>query len=96
MKFKVSSKIERRGYPTSASNYKVAHSEADNAEKKKYPKGYRKLKVIDDKISINQLAGSHTRSGKVIVSRKVPRKLRPEVAYHERKELSAQRRLKQK
>lgn len=86
-------KILRKGYPTSAKVYKEAHAEADQAEKKKYPKGYAKMKTVDEKLKADELAGTHKRSGKVEVSKKVPGRLREEVAYHEFKESQAEKRL---
>ena len=83
MKYKVEKKIARNGYPTASRHYKSAHEQADVAEKKKYPVGYKKMQKVDDKISKKELAGTHTKSGKIIVSKKVPKSLRKEVAYHE-------------
>jgi hypothetical protein len=85
--------IKRKGYPTSAKKYPEAHSEASVKEKKKYPTGYKEMKNIDSKLPQNELAGTHTKSGKITISKKVPRKLRSEVAYHEKEELKASKRL---
>lgn len=86
--------IRKNKYPTSSKDYPEAHSEANNAEKKKYPKGYIKLKKIDKKVKPNELIGTHTKTGKIKISKKVPKKLRKEVIYHEKQELKAQKRLK--
>ena len=85
-KYKVVGKIKKKGYPTASAHYKTAHERADKLEKKKYPKGYAIMKRVDDRLKKNELAGSHTRSGKIEVSRKVPLRERREVAYHEFKE----------
>lgn len=77
-------KIIREGFPTSSKAYKEAHEFADKKEKEKYPKGYEKMKKVDARLSPNELSGKSTKLGKVIVSYKVPKKLRSEVAYHER------------
>lgn len=94
MKFKVVKSIKREGYPTSQKDYSEAHSEASNAEKKKYPKGYQESKKIDKKVSKDTLIGTHSKSGKIEVSKIVPNKLRNEVAFHEKEEQKAQNRLK--
>jgi hypothetical protein len=94
MTYKTVSMIKRKGYPTNSPSYPEAHEEADNAEKKKYPKGYEKLKK--QRIKPGELMGTHTCKGKVTVSKKVAKSLRSEVAYHERQELKAQKRLRKK
>ena len=86
MNYKLKDKIKREGFPTSSKYYPEAHSEASNSEKKKYPKSYQVLKKLDAQTNKNELLGKNTKSGKVEVSKKVPPKLRNEVAYHERKE----------
>lgn len=96
MKYKEVNSIKREGFPTSSKEYKEAHSEADKAEKKKYPKGYNKLKDIDSKLPKKELVGKSDKKGKVTVSKKVPKKLRNEVAYHEKYENKTIKRLKEK
>lgn len=76
-------KIVRAGFPTDSKEYKKAHQFADKMEKKKYPKGYEKMKRIDAKLNSHELSGKSNKSGKITVSYKVPKKLRSEVAYHE-------------
>jgi len=41
------------------------------------------MQKVDDKIAKGELAGTHTKSGKIKVSEKVPPAQRKEVAYHE-------------
>lgn len=94
--YKVVNKIKRKGFPTSSGEYKTAHAEADNAEKKKFPKGYVKLKKIDKKVKSNELVGKNTRNGNVFIEKKVPKKMRSEVAYHEKEENKAIKRLSKK
>lgn len=77
-------KIPHGGYPRSQKGYKSAHNEANKAEKAIYPKGYEKMKHIDAKLSKKEDAGTNTKTGKIEVSKKVPRVLRQEVAYHEK------------
>lgn len=88
--------IKKKGFPLTDKKYKTSHEEADIAEKKKYPKGYKELKNIDEKISKNQLIGKNTKTGKIEVSKKVPKKLRNEVAFHEKVENKNINRLKKK
>lgn len=92
-KYKLENKIKRKGYPTNNKNYPEAHEEASNAEKKKYPAGYQKLKQLDKKTPNKQLIGKNTKSGKIEVSKKVPKKERQEVAFHEKYEHKALHRL---
>lgn len=94
--FKVVKKISRKGYPENTKKYPEAHSEASAQEKKKFPKGYQKLKKLDKKIPQGEMIGGHTRSGKVTISKKVPKAQRKEVVYHEHKELIDEKRLQKK
>lgn len=81
------SKLTDRGFPTHSKRYDYAHKEANKAEKKKYPKGYEDLKQLDRGLSDkHELIGKNTKAGKIEVSKKVPKKYRDEVAYHEKVE----------
>jgi hypothetical protein len=93
MKYKVVPKIKIKGYPVKSKNYKTAHDEADNAEKKKYPKQYKNMKKIDAKLPKGEYSGTHTRKGKIEISKKVPKKDRKTVALHEFVEWKADKRL---
>ena len=76
-------KLSDKGFPTHAKKYKEAHEQADKLEKKKFPKGYQEMKKKDLTLNKHELAGKNTKNGKLEVSKKVPPKLRKEVAYHE-------------
>lgn len=78
--------IKDEGFPTHDKKYASSHEAADKAEKKKYPKGYEKLKKLVRKTPKGELLGKNTKSGKVDVSKRVPTKLRGEVAFHEKVE----------
>lgn len=91
--YKVVKTIKRSGYPENTKYYAEAHSEASNQEKKKFPKGYEKLKNLDKKIPAGKMIGGHTEKGKITVSKKVPKAQRKEVAYHEKVELKDENRL---
>lgn len=56
-------------------------------------KGFQKLKKLDKKVPQGTLIGKNTKSGKVEVSRVVPKIDRDEVAYHEKTENKAIKRL---
>lgn len=86
MKFKLVDEIKKKGFPTSSKKYPYAHRKADESEKKKYPKGYKEMKKVDNKLKVRELAGKNLKSGKIEVSKKVPRKFRKEVAFHEMRE----------
>jgi len=94
MKYKLVNKIKDKGFPTSSKDYKSSHEEADKSEKKKYPSGYSKMKKVDNKLSKGELSGKNSKSGKIEVSKSVPKKLRPEVAYHEKVESKNIKRIK--
>lgn len=76
-------KIPKKGYPTANPRYHDSHVGADRDEKRNYPKGYERLKKLDNKIPSNELIGKHTKAGKIEISKKVPKKDRPEVVFHE-------------
>lgn len=81
-------RIKDKGYPTNqGKQYQSAHKAANKAEKNRFPKGFEELKDIDISMGKkHELAGKNTRSGKVEVSKKVPKRLRDEVSYHEKVE----------
>jgi len=95
-KYKLVDKIEKRGFPTSSPLYRKAHAAANKAEKKSYPKGFKKMEKVDNKLPKHQLAGTNKRSGKIEVSKKVPPKYRKEVALHEKVESKTFRKLMSK
>ena len=81
----IMAKLSEKGFPTKVKGYASAHAAADRAEKKKFPKGYQALKKMDITAGKkHELIGKNTKSGKIEVSEKVPKKLRAEVAYHEK------------
>lgn len=88
--------VSRKGFPEDSHYYKNAHSEADKAEKKAFPKGYQALKKLDNKVPEGKMIGHNSKSGKISVSDKVPKKYRTEVALHERVESKAIKRLSKK
>lgn len=86
-KYHLKNKLTTKGFPTHEKGYKTAHEEATKKEKAKFPsKDYKKLKRMDESIPAKELIGKNTKSGRIEVSKKVPAKLRDEVAYHERTE----------
>jgi len=86
-------KLSDHGYPKDSKNYRTAHSEADNAEKRAHPKAYQDMKRIDRSLGKHELAGKNTKSGKIEISKKVPVRDRADVALHERTEHKALMRL---
>lgn len=85
--FTFSKKINDKGFPTSSKHYETAHKAASKAEKEKYPKGYQELKKYDETAGKNgQSVGKNTKSGKIIVSGRVPKRFDREIAFHERTE----------
>lgn len=86
--YHVKDRIKDKGYPTNQGRkYQSAHEAANKAEKDRFPKGFKELKNIDISLGKkHELAGKNTKSGKIEVSKKVPAKLRPEVAMNEKTE----------
>jgi len=83
----IMAQINEKGFPTKARGYAYAHATADRAEKKKFPKGYEQLKKMDITAGKkHELIGKNTKSGNIEVSENVPKKLRDEVAFHEKTE----------
>lgn len=81
------SRLREKGYPTSSKRYPSAHEEASKEEKERYPKGYAKLKKLDIQAGEkHELLGTNKKNGKIEVSKKVPKPLRSEVAFHEKVE----------
>jgi restriction endonuclease Mrr len=95
-KAKVVKQLKNTGFPTHSPYYKTAHREADNAERRTFPKAYQAMKKVDKKLSKNALAGKNLKSGKIEVSQKVPPAYRRDVILHERTESLAIKRLSKK
>lgn len=94
-KIKIVKKITDKGYPTHSKYYHEAHAEADTAEKKKYPKNYPKTKKLLKKLGKHELMSTESKEGKVKVEKKF-KKYDTELAYHEKKEHAALKRLGKK
>lgn len=73
-------------YPESSKDFSKANDYANREEKKKYPKGYKKLEKIDSHLHKGEILGHINKKGKITISKKVPKKQREEVAYHEKME----------
>ena len=80
--------ITTKGYPTTSKKYPNAHRKANEAEKKRF--GVRRFKaltkIIQKRTPIGELAGSHTKTGKIRISKKIPKEYRAEIKFHELKE----------
>ncbi len=83
--------IKRAGWPVFTKSghisqkWKKAHPAANKAAREKF--GSNVAKAINRiKVPSNELLGSHTRRGKITVSKRVPKKLRKAIAYHEKVE----------
>jgi len=91
-KIKLVKNITAKGYPYHSANYRSAHNEANKAEKIEYPKGYSKLKKEEKNLKKNELMGTNKKSGKIQVESKY-KKNSKEIAYHEKKESQALKRI---
>lgn len=94
-KIKVIKSITDKGFPYHSSNYREAHEEASTKEKKKYPKGYSVLKKKMKTLDGHEMMATNKRSGKIEVEKKF-KKYKSELAYHEKEENKAIKRLDKK
>lgn len=79
---------------TQSKEYKTAHEFANSEEKKKYNKSYKKLnKWIEKNAGPNEYIGMNYKSGRKEVEKKVPKKFKKEVMYHETEELKKRKQL---
>lgn len=91
--FAIRSKISDKGYPTSSPKYQSAHQEATKKEKERFPrKDFKKLEHMDRTVPKGELLGKNSKDGQITVSKRVPKALRKEVAYHEKMESEALKR----
>lgn len=95
-KYILKPRINDSGFPQSSKFYWNAHSEADNAEKRNFPKSYKDMKKIDANLGKHELSGKNLKSGKILISEKVPKKDRKDVYLHEKTESEAIKRMTRK
>ena len=85
MSYKIVPKIKRKGWPTSSKKWKKAHSEANKYERKRFGKrAFKAVQKIVESMPQDELLGTHTKTGKIRISKRVPKKYRPQIAAHER------------
>jgi len=86
--FGVVKKLSEKGFPVHEKKYATAHAKANAAEKKKFgKKAFKELAKLDEKAGHkHKLIGKNLKSGKLEVSKSVPKRFRDEVAYHEKVE----------
>jgi hypothetical protein len=82
--YKLVRELTSKGFPTHSADYAQAHRKANKAEEKQFGKrAFNKLEKYVKGSSKHELIGKNLKSGKLEVSKKVPKKMREEVAYHE-------------
>ncbi len=85
--FKRTKKLTDSGFPTHSSGYPNAHREANKAEKKKFgKKAFNALEHYVKGAKNHELIGKNTKSGKIEVEKKIPRRFKDEIAFHEKVE----------
>ncbi len=85
--YRIVSDLHDTGFPTHSSKYHSAHSKANAAEKAKFGEAnFKAMNKVDAGLKKHELAGKNLKSGKIEVSKKVPKKYRSEVALHEQVE----------
>jgi len=83
------------GYPTHSRSYDRAHRKANRVEKEVFGHtNFDAMKKVDAGLKKHELAGKNTKTGKIEVSKKVPKKYRDEVALHKYVESKALRKKK--
>lgn len=88
---RVVKRIKKAGWPVYtksgriSAKWKKAHPAANKAVLKAMGSKVAK-KVNKIRVPKNELLGSHTKQGKILVSSRVPKKLRGAIAYHEKVE----------
>lgn len=84
-------RIKRSGWPIFtrsgkiSQKWKKAHHNANKAVLKRFGSKVAK-KVNKIKVPRTELLGSHTRTGKIRISKRVPKSLRAAISYHEKVE----------
>lgn len=98
LEYHVEPTLSDKGFPVHPKkDYERAHRKANVAEKKEFgAKSYDYLKTFDRNLSKHELAGKNLKSGKIQVSKRVPQRLRKEVAFHESTESDILRQSKRK
>lgn len=85
MTYKIVKRIIRKGWPTTSKAWRKSHHEANKKEKARFgKKAFAKVQRIIDKMPKNELLGSHTKTGKIRISSRVPEENRAQIEYHER------------
>ena len=93
--YRLVSDLHDTGFPTHNNLYSTAHAKANRAEKAKFgAAAFDAMMKVDAGLKKHELAGKNLKSGKIEVSKKVPKKYRAEVALHEEVENKALRKKK--
>jgi len=86
VKYTLKDKLTDKGYPVHTKEYQAAHRKANRAEKRASPADYKDVNALETHLPNGELLGKNLRNGKIEVSKKVPAKLRQNVATHEKSE----------
>jgi hypothetical protein len=93
MTYKLVNRIKSTGWPVRTKSGKIrkgwkrSHMSANAAEKKKFgDKAFAAVQRVAKRLPKDELLGSHTKAGKIKVSKVVPKHLRSQIAFHERVE----------
>lgn len=92
MKTKIVKKLSDKGSLVGKHGYATANSDADTAEKRRYPKGYAKLKRAEKHLGKHEVMGK-LKGDKVLVEKRFAPEAK-EIAYHDAIERKALRRKK--
>lgn len=80
--------IPEEGFPVTGKGYHAGHKAGQEAEKDEYgePRAKEFDKHINEVIPEGELAGSHTRDGKILISKKIDPEYHGQLIVHERTE----------
>ncbi len=88
--YRLVSDLHDTGFPTHSNKYHSAHRKANRAEKAEFgTPSFDAMNKVVAGLKKHELAGKNLKSGKIEVSKKVPKKYRAEVALHEEVESKA-------
>lgn len=85
-------RIYTTGYPVHnpdgsiSESWRKGHQYANKKQREKYPRETKEINKLSRTFPKDELMGKHTKSGKIIISERVPKHLREAISYHEKVE----------
>lgn len=85
-------RIYTTGYPVHNPDGSISvswgkgHAYANRKQREKYPRETKEINKLSRTFPKDELMGKHTKSGKIIISERIPKHLREAISYHEKVE----------